>query len=53
MSEGIMTSLGWVGLAVGIVAVFVVLELCFRTLTDRFGTPQGDHPHRMKMHSPE
>jgi hypothetical protein len=47
MSEEIFQALSWVGLAVGIVAVFMVLEVLFRTITNRFGTPQDRYPHRV------
>jgi hypothetical protein len=40
MSDEVLRSLSWVGLAVGIVAVFMLLEVLLRTLTNRFGTPQ-------------
>jgi hypothetical protein len=46
MSEEVLQSLGWVGLAVGIVAVFMVLELLLRTLTNRYGTPQEGYNQR-------
>jgi hypothetical protein len=39
--------LRWVGLAVGIVAVFMVLEVLLRTLFTRYGTPPSNpYPHR-------
>jgi hypothetical protein len=47
MSDEIVRSLGWVGLAVGIVAVFMVLEVLLRTLTNRYGTPQDQYPQRV------
>lgn len=40
MNEEVLRSLSWVGLAVGIVAVFMVLEVLLRTLFTRYGTPQ-------------
>ncbi|MBO0698260.1 MAG: hypothetical protein J2P46_07700 [Zavarzinella sp.] len=40
MSDEVLRSLSWLGLAVGIVAVFMLLELLLRTLTNRFGPPQ-------------
>jgi hypothetical protein len=46
MSDEVVRSLSWVGLAVGIVVVFMVLELLLRTLTNRFGTPQEGYSHR-------
>ncbi len=47
MSDEVLRALSWVFLAVGIVAVFMVLEILFRTLTNRFGTPQDRYPHRV------
>lgn len=47
MSEEVLRALSWVFLAVGIVAVFMVLEILFRTLTNRYGTPQDRYPHRV------
>ena len=52
MSDEIIRSLSWVGLAVGIVAVFVLLEVLLRNLTTRYGTPQDRYPHRMGSHLP-
>lgn len=52
MSDEIVRSLGWVGLAVGIVAVFMVLEVLLRTLTNRYGTPQDKYPHRVGSEFP-
>lgn len=47
MSDEFVRSLGWVLLAVGIVAVFMVLEVLLRSLFTRYGTPaENDHPHR-------
>jgi hypothetical protein len=40
MSDEVLRSLSWIGLAIGIVAVFMLLELLLRTLTNHFGTPQ-------------
>jgi len=37
----------WIGLAVGVVAVFMVLEALLRTLFTRYGTPvENQNPHR-------
>ncbi|MCE9533490.1 MAG: hypothetical protein K8T89_20550 [Planctomycetes bacterium] len=37
----------WVGLTIGIVAVFMVLEVLLRTLFTRYGTPaENNYPHR-------
>ena len=52
MSDEVLRSLGWVGLAVGIVAVFMVLEVLLRTLTNRYGTPQEGYTHRAGSHLP-
>lgn len=52
MSDEVLRSLSWVGLAVGIVAVFMVLEVLFRSLTNRYGTPQDQYPHRAGNQSP-
>jgi hypothetical protein len=39
--------LGWVALGVGIVAVFMVLEVLLRTLFTRYGSPaENTNPHR-------
>jgi hypothetical protein len=41
------SSLMWIGLAVGIVAVLMVLEVLLRTLFTRYGTPvENQNPHR-------
>jgi hypothetical protein len=47
MSDEVLRSLSWVGLAVGIVAVFMILEVLLRSLTNRYGTPQDQYPHRV------
>lgn len=46
MSDEVFRSLSWVGLAVGIVAVFMVLEVLFRSLTNRYGTQQDQYARR-------
>jgi hypothetical protein len=46
MNDEVLRSLSWVGLAVGVVVVFMVLELVLRTLTNRYATPQDRHVHR-------
>lgn len=47
MSDELVRSLGWVLLAVGIVAVFMVLEVLLRTVFNRYGTPaENQNPHR-------
>lgn len=46
MSDEVLRSLNWAGLAVGIVAVFMVLEGLFRSVANRFGTPQDQSPRR-------
>ena len=46
MSDEVIRSLSWVGLAVGIVVVFMLLELVLRTLTNRYATPQDEYTHR-------
>ena len=46
MSDEVLRSLSWVGLAVGIVVVFMVLELVLRALTNRYATPQDRYAHR-------
>jgi hypothetical protein len=51
MSDEIFRPLSWVALAVGIVAVFMILELLLRTLTNRYGTSQ-DFPHRVGSQLP-
>jgi len=40
MLDQFMTSLSFVGLGLGIVAVLCLVEMLLRTFTDRFGTPQ-------------
>ena len=53
MSDELFRSLSWVALAVGIIAVFMLLELLLRTLTNRYGTPQDDnYPHRVGSQLP-
>jgi hypothetical protein len=46
MSEEVLRSLTWVGLAIIIVAIFMLLEVLLRSLTNRFATPQDRYPHR-------
>lgn len=46
MNEEVVRSLSWIGLAVGIVAVFMVLEVLFRTLTNRYGTQTDQYAGR-------
>jgi hypothetical protein len=46
MSDEVVRSLSWVGLAVGIVVVFMLLEVVLRTLTNRYATPQEGYTHR-------
>jgi hypothetical protein len=53
MSDEVLRSLSWVGLAVGIVAVFMLLEVVLRALTNRYGTPQETkYPHRVGSQLP-
>ena len=53
MSDDITRSLLWVGLAVGIVAVFMVLEALLRTLFTKYGTPaETTHRHRVGTELP-
>ena len=53
MSDEVLRSLSWVGLAVGIVAVLMLLEVLLRTLTNRFGTPQEtNHTRRVGSQLP-
>jgi hypothetical protein len=53
MSDDILRSLSWVGLTVGIVAVFMLLEVVFRALANRFGTPQETrYPRRIGSQLP-
>jgi len=42
----------WAGVAVGVVAVFMILEMTFRALTNRYGTPQDGFPHRRATELP-
>ncbi|HEX3151657.1 MAG TPA: hypothetical protein VHR66_26530 [Gemmataceae bacterium] len=46
MSDEVLRSLSWVLLAVGIVVVFMILEVLLRTLTNRYATPQDGYTHR-------
>ena len=46
MSDETLRALTWVGVGVGIVVVFMVLEFVFRMLTNRYGTPQKGYTHR-------
>jgi hypothetical protein len=53
MSDEVLRSLSWVGLAVGIVVVFLLLEVLLRTLANRYGTPQETkYPHRVGSQLP-
>ena len=52
MSEETLRALTWVGVAVGIVVVFMVLEFVFRTLAARYGTPQEGLHHRTATQLP-
>jgi hypothetical protein len=53
MNDEVLRSLSWVGLAVGIVVVFMLLEVLLRTLTNRYGTPQEtNYPHRVGSQLP-
>ena len=52
MSDEVFRSLGWVFLAVGIVAVLMLLEVIFRTVTNKYGTPQDRYPHRVANKTP-
>ena len=47
MSDEVFRSLGWVGLAVAIVAVFMLVEVVLRSLTNRYGTPQDRRTHQV------
>lgn len=40
MLDQILNSVSFVGVGLGIVAIFVMLEIVLRNLTNRFGTPQ-------------
>jgi hypothetical protein len=51
MSDDVLRTLSWVGVAVGIVAVFMLLEVLLRTLTNRYGTPQTGYTHRSGVKS--
>lgn len=51
MSDDVLRTLSWVGVAVGIVAVFMLLEVLLRTLTNRYGTPQTGYTHRTSVKS--
>jgi hypothetical protein len=52
MSDDMLRSLIWVGLAVAIVVVFMVLELVLRTLTNRYATPQEGYHQRTATQLP-
>ena len=53
MSDELFRPLSWVALAVGIIAVFMLLEMLLRALTNRYATPQDDHyPHRVGSQLP-
>ena len=40
MTDLIQSKLVWIGLGLGVVAVFAALEMLLRGLTTKFGTPQ-------------
>lgn len=40
MTDFIQNKAVWIGVGLGVVAVFAVLEVLLRTLTNRFGTSQ-------------
>lgn len=50
MNDEVVRSLSWVGLAVGIVLLFMFIELVLRTLTNRSGTPQETYSPRSVSH---
>jgi hypothetical protein len=52
MSDEVIRSLSWVGLAVGIVVVFMLLEFVLRTLTNRYATPQEGYTRRTATQLP-
>jgi hypothetical protein len=53
MNDEVLRSLSWVGLAVGLVVVFMLLEVLLRTLTNRYATPQETkYPHRVGSQLP-
>jgi hypothetical protein len=53
MFDEIFRSIGWVGVAIGILAVILVLEVLFRTLYNTYGTPQDRrYPHRVGTELP-
>jgi hypothetical protein len=52
MDEGFVRPLIWVGLAVGVVAVFMILELLLRSLTNWYCTPQDRFPRRVGTQLP-
>jgi len=42
-----MNVISWIGLGVGVIAVFMVLEVLLRTLFTRYGAPTSNpYPHR-------
>lgn len=52
MSEELFRSFGWVALAVGVVAVVALIEVALRTITNKYGTPQGQYSHRVGTELP-
>jgi hypothetical protein len=52
MDDSFIQPLIWVGLAIGMVAVFMVLELLLRTLSNRYCTPQDRYPPRIGTQLP-
>jgi hypothetical protein len=40
MLDQFLNSLSFVGVGIGVVAVFCLLEVVLRSLTNRYGTPQ-------------
>jgi hypothetical protein len=46
MSKDLFQSLGWVGIAVAIVVVFLVIELVMRAVTNRYASRREGYAHR-------
>lgn len=52
MDEDFTGVLTWIGFGIGILIVFMILEVVLRTLTNRYSTSQTEYPHRLGTQLP-
>ena len=52
MFENLLQSLGWVGTAVALVVLFLVIELVMRAVTNRYAGQRGPYVHRQATEYP-